>query len=290
MSVTEHAVHSGAVRLRAYVTERDNLPPGVPTMVAVHGYPDTHAVWERVVADLAADHRVVTYDVRGAGKSDAPRSTAAYRTELLLDDLVAVLDQLAGDGPVHLLGHDWGSVQLWDAVCAEQDDLRLTGRVASFTSVSGPSLDNAATFLRRARADGRGADLSRQRRRSWYVAFFCLPLLPELAWRVAGLLRPGRVTVREAVRGLALYRANVRRRLRAPRPVRTRVPVLLVVPLRDAFITPASLAYLPELAQRLDRAELAAGHWVPRTHPAELAALVRSHVARNPAAPGRTRQ
>ena len=66
--------------------------PASPTVVAVHGYPDDHTVWDGVVADLAVDHRVVTYDVRGAGGSDAPRDRAGYRLDRLTDDLVAVMN------------------------------------------------------------------------------------------------------------------------------------------------------------------------------------------------------
>ncbi len=183
---------------------------------------------------------------------------------------------------MHLLGHDWGSVQLWDAVVAEQRDPRLTGRIASFCSISGPSLDHVAAFARRAPA----ADVRAQRRRSWYVAAFHLPVLPELVWRhlteplrrrlarAEGLVaRNGprghwaETLGQDGVRGLGLYRANVRRRLRHPGDGRTRVRVLLVVPRHDRFITPASLAYVGEGVPELERVEVEAGHWVPRTDP-----------------------
>ena len=40
-------------------------------MVLVHGFPDNRTVWDRVVDDLERDHRVATYDVRGAGESSS---------------------------------------------------------------------------------------------------------------------------------------------------------------------------------------------------------------------------
>jgi pimeloyl-ACP methyl ester carboxylesterase len=43
-----------------------------PTVVLVHGYPDTSSAWNGVVRHLASRYRVVTYDVRGAGASTAP--------------------------------------------------------------------------------------------------------------------------------------------------------------------------------------------------------------------------
>src|SRR6476469_8100867 len=105
-----------------------------PVVVAVHGYPDDHTVWDGVVAALADTFRVVTYDVRGAGASDVPASRAGYRMPHLVDDLFAVLDHVGE--PVHLLGHDWGSIQCWPALT----DPRARGRISGFTSISGPSL------------------------------------------------------------------------------------------------------------------------------------------------------
>ena len=49
-------------------------PEDAPVVVLVHGYPDNRSVWDLVVDDLEHDHRVATYDVRGAGESTAPPS------------------------------------------------------------------------------------------------------------------------------------------------------------------------------------------------------------------------
>src|SRR5690242_17337653 len=117
--------------------------PSGPTVVAVHGYPDNHHVWDGVAAALAG-YRVVAYDVRGAGDSDKPRGRRAYRQEQLTADLLTVLDEVSPDEPVHLLAHDWGSMQSWDAV----SNPAHAARFASFTSISGPSLPYAARWLR----------------------------------------------------------------------------------------------------------------------------------------------
>lgn len=119
-----------------------------PTVVLVHGYPDTSAVWLAVAERLAARYHVVAYDVRGAGASAAPSGTEAYRLERLVEDLAAVIDATtaaAPDRPVHLVGHDWGSIQGWEAVTTEP----LAGRIASFTSISGPWLANVSYGLRK---------------------------------------------------------------------------------------------------------------------------------------------
>ncbi len=268
----------------------------VPTVLLVHGYPDTQTVWDPVVERLVPRHRVVTYDVRGAGRSTAPRRTAGYRVARLVDDLVAVLDAVDPAAGVHLVGHDWGSTALWDAVCLERDDPRLHGRLASFCSISGPGLDHLAEFARTARRDGRAGLLRAQRRRSWYAAAFHLPVLPELAWTL--LARPIRTRLaaaerlsdgghwadtfgRDARRGLALYRANLRPRLRTPAgDGSTRLPVTLVVPRHDAFVTPALAGAAAAANPHLERVDVPAGHWVLRTHPDQVAAIVADTVRR----------
>src|SRR5437899_2480802 len=103
--------------------------PHNPTIVAVHGYPDNHHVWDGVVELLAQRYHVVAYDVRGAGESDQPSGRAAYRQQRLTDDFVSVLDAVSPDEPVHLLAHDWGSIQSWPTLA----DPRVEGRVTSFT-------------------------------------------------------------------------------------------------------------------------------------------------------------
>ena len=145
--------------------EGDGLPLAVwegrrngPTVVLVHGYPDTHVVWNRVVERLAGDFHCVVYDVRGAGESGVPAARAGYLLEHLRADLVAVLDAVAPTEPVHLVGHDWGSIQAWDAVVRASSDPALSGRITSYTTISGPCLEHVHEpgFVRIDPADGVG--------------------------------------------------------------------------------------------------------------------------------------
>ena len=113
----------------------------------VHGFPDDHgSVWNSVAADLADEFRLVTYDVRGAGASDVPRGRAAYLLDRLSDDLGRVAAASTGPAPVHLVAHDWGSIQAWHA--ATRAD--AADRYASLTSVSGPDVAQAGVWLAKA--------------------------------------------------------------------------------------------------------------------------------------------
>lgn len=122
MHRTNFTVRSGDVTLAA----RAWGDPVRPTVVLVHGYPDNSEVWDALAGLLARDFHVVAYDVRGAGQSTAPTRTHAYRLGKLTDDFVAVIDAVSPNRPVHLVAHDWGSIQGWAFVTEE----RLRGRIA----------------------------------------------------------------------------------------------------------------------------------------------------------------
>ncbi len=262
-------------------------------VVLVHGYPDNQRMWAPVARRLAeAGLHVVTYDVRGAGSSDVPARVEDYRVELLVDDLVSVLDATVPTGArVHLVGHDWGSVQLWEAVLAEADDPRLRGRIASFTSVSGPAIEHFSHLLRH--PGGRRLRVLRQLGHSWYVLAFQVPVLPEVAWRAAtrplGLLasvvdRQGRrgywgpELAEDAAHGVNLYRANLRRGTGARSRRRTEVPVLVVSPRKDPFLTGLVTEDLDRVSADWRVLRPDTGHWLPRTDPDLLARLVHEHV------------
>jgi pimeloyl-ACP methyl ester carboxylesterase len=248
--------------------------PDAPVVVAVHGYPDNHHVWDGLAARLGGEFRVVTYDVRGTGDSDKPGAVSAYRMPRLVDDLLAVLDAVSPDRRVHLVGHDWGSVQCWPALT----DPRLAGRIAGFTSISGPSLDHVGRWLRRAGRHPRAA--LRQLAHSTYVLAFQLPAVPELAIRgglFERLLEPASYRTRaDELNGLNLYRANFLTRAARPRPARVLVPVQLVVLERDEYVTPelaigAAAPWVADLTVR----HLDGDHWTVSSRPELVADMVR---------------
>ncbi|HEY8544288.1 MAG TPA: SDR family oxidoreductase, partial [Acidimicrobiales bacterium] len=237
-------------------------------------------VWDGVVDRLAERFHVVTYDVRGAGASGAPDRREGYALEHLVHDLHRVARAVSPSRPVHLVGHDWGSVQGWEAVTTEP----AAGRIASFTSISGPGLDHVGHWLaaRRVPRPRALAELARQVRRSWYVGFLHLPGA-TLFWRLGGaravrrrLARSGELPegthlapslVLDGARGVNLYLANVRPRLRRPAERTTDVPVQLIVPAGDPYISPALLDDTGRWASRLWRRDVPGGHWLPRTRP-----------------------
>ncbi|MFH8368019.1 SDR family oxidoreductase [Streptomyces sp. NPDC018031] len=307
---TERRIHTGEVEL--CVAEWGD--PGRPTVLLVHGYPDSKEVWTEVARRLADRFHVVAYDVRGCGRSSAPSPLrGGYTLARLTDDFLTVADAVSPGRPVHLVGHDWGSVQGWEFVTVP----RTAGRIASFTSVSGPSLDHFGHWVKRRRSrptPRRLAHLLGQGAKSWYVYALHTPKLPEAAWRgPLGRRWPGMLERVEkvpagdyptpslpddAAHGAWLYRDNVRSRMRQPRDdAYAHAPVQLIVPTGDAYLSPRLYDDLDEWVPDLTRRTIDARHWVPRTRPDQLAAWIgefvtareesggRAPVAKSPAAP-----
>ncbi|WP_328681583.1 SDR family oxidoreductase [Streptomyces sp. NBC_00343] len=269
--------------------------PSRPTVVLVHGYPDSKEVWSEVASRLADRFHVVLYDVRGHGRSTAPEPLrGGFTLEKLTDDFLAVADAVSPDRPVHLVGHDWGSVQSWEFVTVE----RTVGRIASFTSMSGPSLDHFGHWINKRLTrptPRRVGQLLGQGAKSWYVYLLHTPVLPELAWRGPLGKRWPKILERvekiprgdyptsslptDAAHGAWLYRDNVRARLRRPRPdAYAHAPVQLVTPLGDAFLSERLYDELELWAPGAVRHTLPAKHWIPRTRPDQLASWITEFV------------
>ncbi|MEU8794405.1 SDR family oxidoreductase [Streptomyces sp. NPDC048643] len=269
-----------------------------PTVVLVHGYPDSKEVWSEVAVRLADRFHVVLYDVRGHGRSTAPQPLrGGFTLEKLTDDFLAVVDAVSPDEPVHLVGHDWGSVQSWEFVTVA----RTQGRIASFTSMSGPSLDHFGHWIKqrmRRPTPRRAGQLLGQGAKSWYVYMLHTPVLPELAWRGPLGKRWPKILERvekvpagdyptaslptDAAHGAWLYRDNVRPRLSRPRDdAYAHAPVQLITPLGDAFLSERLYDGLEEWAPQLVRRTIPAKHWVPRTRPDQLAAWITEFVTAN---------
>ncbi|MFE4868756.1 SDR family oxidoreductase [Streptomyces sp. NPDC056682] len=269
-----------------------------PTVLLVHGYPDSKEVWSEVAERLAERFHVVLYDVRGHGRSTAPTPLrGGFTLEKLTDDFLAVADAVSPDRPVHLVGHDWGSVQGWEFATVR----RTEGRIASFTSMSGPSLDHFGHWIKNRMSHPtprKVGQLLGQGAKSWYVYMLHTPVLPELAWRgplgkrwpkilqrvekVPADGYPTASLAQDAAHGAWLYRDNVRARLRRPRTdAYAHVPVQLITPLDDAFLSPKLYAELEQWAPQLVRRTLRAKHWVPRTRPDQLAAWISEFVRAN---------
>jgi haloacetate dehalogenase len=100
----QHAV--GDIRLAARTGGREDGP----AVLLLHGFPQTHAMWQRVALQLADRFFLVMPDLRGYGESDKPPSTpdhAPYSKRAMAEDMVALMRGL-GHERFFLCGHDRG--------------------------------------------------------------------------------------------------------------------------------------------------------------------------------------
>lgn len=129
-------------------------------VVLIHGNVGDRRHWDRQFGVLAKEFRVIRYDVRGYGRSSAPREDAPYADH---EDLAALLDHL-GVRAVHLVGWSMGSAIAIDFA------IRFPERTLSLTAVgpwvagysSAPADDVYAAFANvstAAKQGGRAAAL-----------------------------------------------------------------------------------------------------------------------------------
>jgi pimeloyl-ACP methyl ester carboxylesterase len=235
--------------------------------------------------------------LRGAGDSSVPTGPRPYALARLAADAAAVIEATSPDRPVHLVGHDWGAIQGWEFLYAEP----TYQRISSFTCVSGASFDQVGVLLRerlRRPTPARLWHLLGQARRSWYMLMFQSPrlfaavwprlLAPRWGWLLAtreGVPRspafPAPTLAQDGVNLVGLYwRTPLERILKPRRTTPVSVPVQVIRPVGDRFVTEHTLEGVERFAPDLTRASVPGGHWAPRTYPGRLAELITEHVER----------
>jgi epoxide hydrolase 4 len=219
-------------------------PEDGAVIVLLHGFPELNLSWRHQIPELAAaGYRVVAPNQRGYSGSVRDGS---YATADLAADVVAMLDAVGAESAV-VVGHDWGGAVAWTVAQL------YPGRVTALVAMNCPPPRVLVAHLLRS---------PRQLRKSWYMFFFQLPVLPErfVSRSMPGMLRGGsyvrQVWDREAltpygeafatesdVRGpINWYRAAFTGALRGAlrSPARTShpiaIPVLIIWGVHDPFL------------------------------------------------------
>ena len=140
----------------------DQGPLDGDPVVLLHGFPQRATSW-RLVTPLLNEHGLRTYapDQRGYSPGARPRRRRDYRMQRLVADLEALVETIGR--PVHLVGHDWGAAVSW-AAASQRPEL-----VRSLTAVSVP---HPTAFAKAVLTSPQGL-------RSWYIAAFQVPFVPE---------------------------------------------------------------------------------------------------------------
>jgi pimeloyl-ACP methyl ester carboxylesterase len=155
-----------------------------PLVVLLHGFPEFWYSWRHQMPALAAaGFRVVAPDQRGYNLTEKPRGIAAYGMDHLVADVAALIREL-GEERAAIVGHDWGGGVAWSFAARHPEMAR---RLAVLNCPHPAAMQRA---LRRN---------PRQMLRSWYILFFQVPKLPELAFRAQNYR-----AIEQAFRGMAL--------------------------------------------------------------------------------------
>jgi pimeloyl-ACP methyl ester carboxylesterase len=153
---TAREVAVRGVRFRVFSAAPARKRRTTPVLL-LHGVPQTATMWRGLLPELARDRAVIAPDLKGMGESEA---RGPYDIPTLVAELAAlVLHEV--DGPVDVIGHDWGGA-LGLALAADRPEL-----VRRLIDVSGPyrKVDPLRTL---------------------YIPALALPVLPEVAFRLAG--------------------------------------------------------------------------------------------------------
>jgi len=137
---------------------------GEPILM-LHGFPEFWYGWRHQIEALAqAGFRVITPDQRGYNLSDKPRGLCAYNLDTLAADILGLIDHYGYDR-VYLAGHDWGAAVAWHLATTTPE------RLHRLAILNVPHPHVMVETVRRS---------LRQLRKSWYIGFFQMPVLPEL--------------------------------------------------------------------------------------------------------------
>ena len=136
---TRHDVRGGG-GLRLHVREWGR-PDGQP-IVLIHGWSQNHLCWaHQYDSALADEFRLVAYDLRGHGMSDAPLEPEHYTDAALwADDVAAIIDQLGLEQTV-LVGWSYGAFVICDYIRAHGAE-----RIAAIDFVEGAVKLGEAAF------------------------------------------------------------------------------------------------------------------------------------------------
>ncbi|WP_308215907.1 alpha/beta fold hydrolase [Pseudonocardia humida] len=107
-------------------------PADGPPVILAHGFPELAYSWRHQLPALgAAGYRVLAPDQRGYGRSSRPEAIGDYDITHLTDDLIGLLDDIGAEKAV-FVGHDWGSMVVWQTALLHPD------RVAGVCGMSVP--------------------------------------------------------------------------------------------------------------------------------------------------------
>ncbi len=270
-----------------------------PAILFLHGFPEHAGGWAPVM-DALDGHRCFAPDQRGYGWSHRPQAVEEYQTGHLVKDMLDLIGVLGLDR-VHVVGHDWGAAVAYGVAFANDP------RVASLTIANGV---HPVPFQREIATGGPQCAASQ------YMNWLRRPDSHEILAaddfeRLIGFFKKGMNMdwlsgavldeYRRVWQGPEVLSAMVNWYRASPivigppgeelppeklppfKPeyMKVRVPHLLIWGLGDTALLAECQNGLEEFCAELAIHEFPdADHWIVHQKPAEVAALIRDHIAK----------
>jgi pimeloyl-ACP methyl ester carboxylesterase len=167
----------------------DQAGAGDRLALCLHGFPESRFSWRFQLPELARlGFRAWAPDLRGYGDTEPkPQAVSAFHIDRLVEDVAALIDA-SGCKSATLVAHDWGAIIAWTFAARR---IRILDRLVIM------NVPHPACFAEAYRTS------PAQRRRSWYIAFFQLPWLPEWA-----LTRNDARAIRKAFADMAIDKSR----------------------------------------------------------------------------------
>jgi pimeloyl-ACP methyl ester carboxylesterase len=253
-------------------------------LLFLHGFPDDAQVWSEQIKYFQKKYLVIAPMMRGVNGSEATCNRSRYGLDAGTLDTLSILRHLDPDGEknIRVVGHDLGSMYAWHL--APLLGKRLKGMV----------IINGGHPLQ---AWERKTNI-RQLLKSWYVALFLVPVVPELILKTFGKKLLARIQKNNGVpevkwedaaatlaftpntvkhyRGIAAsFSAYVLRK----DGFKLEAPLLHISSDHDAFVEPANLSELEKLAKHPTVRVIPGKHWIQWEQPERINKLLEKFFA-----------
>ena len=272
--------------------------PGRPLMVFLHGFPEAAFIWDDLLAFFAdpahGGYRCVAPNLRGFERSSAPTEVAAYKAQLMVQDIQQLVASEREDGTMAaLVAHDWGGAFAWGYANAFPD------QIGQLVIINSPHAGTLSRELRNNEA---------QREASAYMNFLARPdaeaLLAEndfqRLWTFFTQMKAGADgfgwltdALKQKYRACNLYRVTP---MKPPMPgqridgipvlprerLMVTMPTLVFWALDDTALLPGLLDGLEDYVPRMEVLKVpGATHWIVHEQPQLIASGIERFLRRS---------
>jgi len=262
-------------------------PKTKPIMLFLHGFPDNAYVWSNQIKYFQKKFHIIAPFLRGVGHSEASHDSHRYHIQAVSLDLLAILRDVdpTGKKEIYIVAHDIGTGHAW--YLAPLLGKRLKGLVV----INGAQ---SRQFFNRLKKN------AYQLLKSWYMYFFFLPWLPEIAikgiplgFKKQMLVRGGapksyvnhfQESLKNAHILVKYYRGSLLgflQEIASQKKVKLKAPVLAISSLDDKFLEPANLHELEPLTEKPYVEIIEGKHWIMLEDPDRINKLINKFIQSN---------